>query len=611
MTFDGDFDVKIALDGTTHKFRLLRTREGKAWSVREAPPSPRLANAASAKEGLPPERLLPFEAEDWSWGTGLLRYTPQFQRPGHVLRYSDGFGIDTSQVGQVRHGPLTSNVGSALAATPIQSLLFDNKVWFLTNEHLYNWTGSSLTLFWTNADGALNLSMEVHGANLFVATSFFSGSPGANRYYFTNGTGAPAARNRDSNDHSSETGANITTLSLAGNLWRAYATNQIASSNDPEAASPAWGNVLEVGDGDAITNLYSISGLLGVATQSTLYVIDADNNVIELNKALRTRRSANAFTIKAESGSDVWFSDGVSTYRVVSESFEVFDIRLGGPFHSTDEVPITSPEAGEGTIDAIAQDIDAVYIVASRGGDVYVYKGVEIARGILVWSPLVKETSTTSNFCVVAKMTGDSQAIVYFNSGTQVKKFDTVWTTYAASWELHTSFFTATLESWDKMWHKLRAFLDLDTNAKIIASYRVNRQTSFTLFASPGEMTADGNNELKVTTPVAGKRIQLKFAGSTTNSSDAVHLLSFLLEGILRADHARLFQFTVVADSKTEADFLYSLRTDNDSFITITDRFGTARTAFVLPGFPVEIETMDEPLHEPVRAYQLMCQEVT
>ena len=75
--------------------------------------------------------------------------------------------------------------------------------------------------------------------------------------------------------------------------------------------------------------------------------------------------------------------------------------------------------------------------------------------------------------------------------------------------------------------------------------------------------------------------------------------------------HARLFQFTVIADSKTEADFLYSLRTDTDSFITITDRFGTDRTAFVLPGFPVEIETMDEPLHEPVRAYQIMAQEVT
>ncbi len=373
MTFGADFDVKIDLDGTTKKFRLLKTREGKAWSVRELPPSPRLSNAASAKEGLPPERLLPFEAEDWSWGVGLVRYTPQFQRPGHVLRYSEGFGIDTSQVGQVRHGPLTANVGSALAATPIQSVLFDDKVWFLTNEHLYHWTGSTLTLFWTNSDGALNLSMEVHGSNLFIATSFSSGSPLASKYYFTDGTVAPAARTRDNTDDPLETGPNIVLLSLGDSIWRAHSTNKLSQSdpsgNPPDHASPTWFAALTVGDGDAITNLFSISGLLGVATQSTIYILDSDDNFIELNKALRTRRSSNAFTIKAESGSDVWFSDGVSTYRVVAESFEVFDIRLDGPFHSSDERPVSSPEAGAGTIDAIAQDVEAVYVVASRGGD--------------------------------------------------------------------------------------------------------------------------------------------------------------------------------------------------------------------------------------------------
>ncbi|KKL96243.1 hypothetical protein LCGC14_1846460, partial [marine sediment metagenome] len=120
----------------------------------------------------------------------------------------------------------------------------------------------------------------------------------------------------------------------------------------------------------------------------------------------------------------------------------------------------------------------------------------------------------------------------------------------------------------------------------------------------------DGVNSIKLTTPIAGQRIQLEFIGTTAGGAGSSHLRSFNLEGRLIPDHRRTFDFRVVADTKTETDFIYSLRTDVDSYILITDRFGTQYKTFIIPGFPVEEELFDDLRQEPVRTYHLVAREV-
>ena len=101
-----DFDIKLN-DGTnTRRFRLIQEGGAKLWSVTEQPPSP----AIEGRENVAPEELLLFEQRDWSWGIGLTRPTPQTQRPGHFLRYADGFNIDTTEPGSVKHGPEIATV---------------------------------------------------------------------------------------------------------------------------------------------------------------------------------------------------------------------------------------------------------------------------------------------------------------------------------------------------------------------------------------------------------------------------------------------------------------------------------------------------------------------
>ncbi len=592
-----DFDIKLNNQSNTRRFRLVQEGNAKLWSVTEQPPSPQI----EGRENVAPEELLLFEQRDWSWGIGLTRPTPQTQRPGHFLRYADGFNIDSTEPGQIKHGPAIATVGT-LALKPLQALVFTDRVWFLTTTHLYHWDDPTLTLFWTNPDGAVNTEMEVLGANLFVAAS-------NTKIWHTDGTAGPTST-AFAADH---------LLQLGQNLWRSFSTDQISFSANPAAGSPTWTAGASAGDTSKIQNLFSLSGLLGVATTSSLYIVtlDADSNIIstELNKALRARRTSGVYTVKAESGGDVWFSDGFNNVlRVVAQGFDVFDVRPAGPFRTTDEMPVTEPDfdPDDVSVEAIAQDIDAIYMVVQRVADSYVYKGVEIARGVYAWSPVHKLSpqTTSADFIAALGTSGDLVPRVYFNDGTAVKSFATVWDEYNATWEFITTKFSATLLGTDKLWSLIRAFIKRSASAaKIVVHYRSNLDTNWTLFESPGEMTANGSNELSLTTPVANKEIQLRFVGSTSDADENVDLLSFALEGYLRTDNRPVYDFTVIADTAADATFLRGLRTLTN-FITLTDQFGLTHSVIVLPGFPQEVQVVDEALRRPVMAFHFLTKQV-
>ncbi|KKK71825.1 hypothetical protein LCGC14_2910050, partial [marine sediment metagenome] len=107
-----DWDIKIDLDGTEHKLRLLQSEGRKHWVVREIPPQPRVEEEASARLDEAPLNNLPFEMDNWSWGVGLDKFGLNRNDPGHIFRYFDGHGIDTSEPNIVRHGPGFGQTGT-------------------------------------------------------------------------------------------------------------------------------------------------------------------------------------------------------------------------------------------------------------------------------------------------------------------------------------------------------------------------------------------------------------------------------------------------------------------------------------------------------------------
>lgn len=600
-----DWDIKLKQGSTTNRFRLLKQGGRKAWRVSEEPPNPRVEVEAASREGFHPDRELPFVMEDWVWGTGLERFGSQSLERGHTFRYADGFNIDTSQAGVIRHGPLIETIGSVSSGQTIEEFtLFLDKVYIRTTNKLYNIVSGTLTEQ-HDFGAAVTKSMAVFADKLYIAVDT------ANTYFEWDGT-----------TMTSKTVTDGSSLFLATQgasnpiLIRVINDNFISTSSDPNDVT-SWDTPgVKVGEGDTINSLFVVSGFPFAGTESTVYVIATDSDgvsvPIELDKRLATRRSSTAFSIKAESGSDVWLSDGRDIMRLVAEGFELFDIRQDGPFRSFDTRPVTSDI--KGTPKSIAQDLDAVYVLADRSGDIYVHKGVELSRGQFAWSPWAKYTGTNAAAAVL-KTTGDADPFLYAGNTLAVVRFKTEnWTTFAATWELHTPQFTATLETWDKMWQALHAFLILTGTAKVEVSYKLNNDSSWTDFndatSGTNDMTADGINSLKLAAPINGKKVQLRFLGSNVTNTHKVDMRSFNLEGLLRPDRKPIFDFTVVADTAGETTFLNGLRTDVTQFITITDRFGTDRTAFILPGFPVEEELTDEARREPVRTYRIVAQEV-
>ncbi len=601
-----DWDIKLNQGSTEHKFRLLQQQGRKAWQVSEAPPNPRVEVEAASREGFRPDRELPFVMEDWSWGTGLERFGTQSVERGHLSRYADGFNIDTSQAGVVKHGPLIDTIGSVSSGqTILEFTLFLDEVYIRTTNKLYSIVSGTLTEQ-HDFSAAVTKSMAVFGGNLFIAVDT------ANTYFEWDGS---TMTTRTVTDGSSL----FLATQGASNpiLIRVINNNFISTSIDPTDTT-SWDTPgVSVGEGDTINSMSVVSGFPFVGTESTVYVIATDADgvsvPIELDKRLATRRSTSAFSLKAESGSDVWLSDGRDVFRLVAEGFELFDIRSDGPFRSFDARPITSDIKGTPT--SMSQDLDAVYILVNRSGDIYVHKGVELVRGQFVWSPFAKFTGTNSASAVL-KTTGDADPFLYCGNTLAVIRYKTEnWTTYAATWELETPQFTATLETWDKMWMVIEAFLKLSgATAKVEVAYKLDNASAWTdlddATSGTNDMASDGLNTLKLAAPINGKKIQLRFRGSNSTTSHFVNLRSFNLEGILRPERKPIFDFTVIADTNTEITFINALRTDVTQFFTITDRFDTDRTAFILPGFPIEEEQTDEARKEPVRTYRLVCQEV-
>lgn len=608
-----DWDIKLKQGSTEHRFRLLQQRGQKAWQVSEVPPNPRVEVEAASREGFRPDRELPFVMEDWYWGSGLERFGSQSVERGHLLRYSEGFGIDTTEPGVVRHGPLIEAQGATgVGENILEFILFQNKVYLRSVDKLFA-IESGAPVEKIDFGAAVTTSMAVFGNKLYISTGI------TDKYSEWDGT-----------THTERTVTDGADLFIAIQgatnpiLVRIINDNFISTTTDPTDTTKWDTPGVKVGEGDSVTNLFVVSGFLFVATQSTIYIIATDSAgvsvPIELDKRLATRRSVSSWSVKAESGSDVWLGDGgkfPTIYRIISEGFEIFDIQPGGPYRSFDARPVTLPEGTNiQLVTAMAQDIDSVYVLVTVNSELIIYKGKEIARGIFNWCPWARYIHTAAPVqAAVIKITTDDDPFLYFADGINVKRFRTSnWTTFAATWELITPQFTATLETWDKMWRSIEAFVIITGTAKLEIAYRLNNDTAFIDFddatAGNNDMTDDGFNELKLAAPINGKKIQLQLKGSNTTNTDKVDLRSFNLKGLLRPDREPIFDFTIIADNTTEITFINALRTDVTQFFTITDRFGTARTAFMLPGFPVEQEQIDEAIKEPVRTYHLVAQEV-
>lgn len=592
---EGARDVVFTLSGDEKSFRLVTdARSGsKLWRVTEPDSERRRSSDAT------------YIAKDWSRGTGLNRFTPG-EGMGDVLRIADGYGIDLTN-GQIEHGPGSASVG-AITGTMVKFILFNDLVWILTTTHLYHYNGTTLTDFWGPA--ASGATHETNPSTTLADIELFN-----NKLYICDGTDIYRTDGTTDPNLTKSTDNADFLLALqtatGPQLWRAYDTNLIASTTNPDAASPTWSTAITVGPGEDITSMHTLSGLLFVNTESTIFSISSAGEALELDKRLQTQRSSKAFSVVSNSGSDVWLSDQTpDILQMVAIDFEQFDIRKTGPFQTSDAIPFTELES-RGDVKSITQDTENVYVTVERGSDVYVYKGAEKQRGLFIWSPLIRVASTTNVASGVFQLSTESNPFFYMNTGSSIVKYQVRdWTLFNDEWQVEFPFFDNADELELKVWTRLLVFAENSGTSgdfTVTPARKLDNATSYTNL--PFTFANDGVNTV-VSGILPGRRIRLRLTCASTDTTKSYTVRSVKLEGIRKPELKKLYDMTVFAESKGDLDFLESLRNASSAFLLFKDRQGTQRQGVVLPGFPEETEVRDENKRGIHRRYRLVIQEV-
>ncbi|KKN71172.1 hypothetical protein LCGC14_0423350 [marine sediment metagenome] len=630
-----DWHIKIKSNDTPaeeRRFRLLKTKDGGLqWQRREEAITPRIqTDAASISfESSPAERGLAFAQSNWEWGDGMHIFTGN--EPGMSQRIEAGVNCDTSVSRRIRHGPELIAVGAGtINRHGLQHIYYEDKVYLLTSTELYSWDDTTLATENAAGAGSFKQCVEYEGV-LYIARG------GATTYSTWNGTTLEAGATPNGSP-ADPGGANKKIIFFAkqGNrLWAAYDDNTISFISAVGAS--AWEEAISVGSGKPITNLFVVSGLLFIATEEDIFVLDSAFVPHEIDQNWRSAPSSNNFKHAATTGGQAWLANAYfpDLFRLVASGFEEFNILPSSPRFSSRRRPVNFKDLiNLRQLFGIDTTFDAVYVhmevtaLAPTGGlpkGHYVLKGVDKGGSEIAWTTLAQfsaPTDTVGESLGVLRLPGEGAAFAYMTveassvfTWRRVPVEDWPATSdsadYATSWSVFTPYFDAGLPTWDKVWWRLRTIVEKVGAGSTATLQILAREDGVNVFTSIGTVASgeDGVKTFAVPETFVGKKIQLAFTGTVGNSNlDGVDLLSFSLEGILKPENVPLYDFTVVTTNRGEADFLKDLRSNSEA-ITLTDRFDSAKSVFVIPGFPVELELFDDILKQPVRAYHFLMQE--
>jgi len=597
--------IKFTNNTTSQAFDLLTVDEAgrRALTIEERPPSPRVATRAQTALGLNPFEKLTFDMTDWQWGHGLEEFDPELTHKAARARYQDGYAIDTSVRGKVLHGPDVTTMSST-GDNPRQFILYNDDIYVLTITKLYHWTGAAWNLDWTVPGGGTTNNMVVYDGSLYVSAND-PGNP--THYWYWNG----AVMTQKAVPAGTADWFHVVSDANGSQLVATYSDNYIQRSVDP--VTPTWTAGIQIGhDGDTINNIFTVNGYMFIGTERTLYMLGEDDRVFDVDDRLANRASTDSYSVADQIMSEAWFSD--QTWRLqqlVAVGENEYDLRQGGPFRDSEFWPFSALDT-IGNIKNIAFDQDAVYVSVLRSGTTtYIYKGVEVSRGQYSWSPIVGNFSGATNGMSVIKETSGKPWLIWASGVSiyYIEVDEADWGPYEADWVMITPYFDAGLPQWNKLWHTLEVYLEREANTKVTCYYEIDGG-GWTLFGATGICQTNGHNSLSLSTPISGKRVRLKFAGNTTNSSNKVNLLSFQLTGALKPPKKMTIDATVVVENDTEMTFLEGLRDTTSYFIVVEDDLGNTYNCTVQAGFPSLHYMYDEARGDVVHAARMVLVEV-
>lgn len=561
------------------------------------------------QEGGRPDKPL-FDQRDWSGGFGQGNFTDE-------TRYSAGSNIDTTQTGQIFLGPLINSTtihgGGNLGAAPVDFELFGSTLYVATATKIYSWsTGDAhWDLKKTYSTGDNITDLHSFGGYLFVgrgaSTAYDYTSDGAN---YTTSTLTDGYAN---GFLTAPAGAGTTMI-----LWKWKTPNQIAS-HSTGLNGTQWTTAAYIGDsGYNITNLLLPHDNLFVGKVDNLYHYDSDGKSYPLMPELRCAQSTNNFKSTTYWQGSAYFSLGSRVGEVTA--YSSFD--NVGPLDHLEHISQT------GSCVALTSDRDWVYAFMQEGSNYICYKGRESLKdNALAWSwcPWANLSTNSVATATVCQFSGENPKL-WFGYGSAAAYItlsdnppaDTY--TYAASGYLETGWFDAGARDWNKLIDAVLAEAKMSSGAmsatkNVTLSYATDDGTSFTQIDTAITTATMGSKKYTDTAPVAAKKVKFKIALATDSSSVTPIVKYFAAYGFIQPARVRLFDFTVFAEQGTTGmtkdirDFLIDGR-DSTSLITLVDRFGSSHYVRILPGYPQEIEMVNQEGKQVGIAMKVMCEKV-
>jgi hypothetical protein len=599
-------DVAITINGTTHKYDLMKdTQSGaKLINISEESLVPAKTIVGSPSYGdINPEKLLALSQNNWRGGVGRYRFDT-------ADKFLDGASIDGRVENKLRLGPYLNTSISAVSSA-IQFIEFNGSLYVC-----------NATIISKSATGGATWStVKTITGDTIVSLSIYDGCLFANlttgkQWYSADGTtwAQSALDNSELKYGIQAPPASGTKDVFAG----VKLPNLLYTSIDPISGS--WSAIPNyVGSAStAINGLYILAGDLIVGKEDGLYLIDTSGiNMCLLNVVPHQALGLNVYNFKRGC-----YYQGCLCLCVNGK------ILMLSPYYSMDFI---DPMSCNPQLEKNAAVIDVT------SDDKYLYALVQTAvSGVRIiycgqlrtdhaygkrweWHPLIDLNATPCNTIKIMQSTYDNIPKLFFGNNAYIgycviDPLDANYL-YAPSGYLITSNFDNEYSTWDKLFYQLNVLSEtggIPTGGNIKVYYEANMSGSFTLIAT---VTAAGVS-LTNLTPIVAKRIRLKIELNASSGHLSPTLLGIILRGILQTEVMHVVDFTLALDqdqARKVSSELTFLRTGRNaaSAITFADlRFNTSRQVIFLPGSPTEVELIDEITKQPTYGIRIKAQEL-
>ena len=499
----------------------------------------------------------------------------------------------------------------------IKFCLFDNKIFAAHATGVLQWD-STYTCWRERFVGTSITDLCAFGLYLFIAQG-----PSVDYYYTTDSAIYTASGLTDKRANYFIVAPSPTKTTEI--LWKADEGNIVKSNTDGTGAVIQWTDPNYIGDASkgAITGMMLLNEQLLIGrANGNLYHLDEDGRVHLLLDADAESGISTPFKYHTNYQSGVYFNAATSMCEI-GPSLTMDRI---GPYDKLDDTEVSA--YGYRYVGPMASDPWNVYAMVHNSA-FYIYKGCPDSEDEWRWHPIAYPGVQLCNACYYDDLQnprrlwfGSDTALCYINISDNPTNDTTA--RFAASGYIITGWQDVGNRDWNKVFQGVLIECSGTMSATVYVKvyYEIDASGSWvdvdTTYTSA---TVMGLKKYADLSTISFKKIRFMIQLASATSTVTPIVKFFAVYGLLRPTKAKLFDFTVdVGDSdstkaKTLRDFLEKGRpgtsdAGSTSLLTLVDRFGTSHYVVFLPGYPEEVEVLDELGKQSELAVRIVATEV-